>query len=159
MEQKRLGRWLHGVLIGVLICGAIGYGAVLPCYAVAMRGLYPEFSNRFWPWLLFLWATGIPVFAALGILWKVASNVGRDQAFSHQNERLFHRISAFALADTGFFFVGNVALFALGLSHPSVLLASFGVVFAGIAAAVVFSVLSRLVQKAVRLQEENDLTI
>ena len=62
-------------------------------------------------------------------------------------------------ADAAFFFVGNVLLFLLNMSHPSVALLSLGVVFVGIAVAVVAAVLSHLVQKAAVLQEQSDWTI
>lgn len=54
MEQKTLSKWLKLILLGVAICGLIVYVAVIPMYGLSLRSLYPEFSNRFWPWLLFM---------------------------------------------------------------------------------------------------------
>ena len=50
MEQKTLSKWLKLILLGVAICGLIVYVAVIPMYGLSLRSLYPEFSNRFWPW-------------------------------------------------------------------------------------------------------------
>ena len=62
--------------------------------------------------------------------------------------------------DSGYFFIANMTLlFLLNMSHPSVMLASLVVDFAGVAVAVVAAVLSHLVQKATELQQQQELTI
>ena len=45
------------------------------------------------------------------------------------------------------------------MNHPGVLLLSFAVDFAGVAASVFFAALSHLILKAAKMKEENDLTI
>ena len=66
---------------------------------------------------------------------------------------------ALAGGDAVFFFLGNLLLLLLNMSHPGVTLLSLLVVFAGAAVAVAAGALSHLVQKAALLQEESDLTI
>ena len=90
---------------------------------------------------------------------RIATNIGRDRSFSNENASLLKWISVLAAADAAFFFLGNVVMLLLDMSHPSVVLASFIIVFAGIAVAVISAVLSHLVKKAAVLQEESDLTI
>ena len=159
MEQKTLSRWLKAILAGVGLCGLLVYALILPQCGLSLRARYPEFSDRFWPWLIFLWATGIPCFAVLMDAWKIAGNIGKDRSFSEENARLFQKISVFSAADAGFFFVGNLILLLLDMSHPSVVLFSLIVVFAGVAVAVAAAVLSHLVKKAALLQEQSDWTI
>lgn len=159
MEQKNLSKWLKCILIGVGICGLIVYTTVIPMCGITLRTRYPEFSNRFWPWMIFLWISGIPCFIVLVFSWKIATNIGRDQSFSNTNAKLLKWISGLSAADTGFFFIGNVLMFLFNMSHPSVIFASFVVVFVGVAVAVVSAVLSHLVQKAAQLQEQSDWTI
>ncbi|MBP3541569.1 MAG: DUF2975 domain-containing protein [Clostridia bacterium] len=159
MEQKHLSKWLKMILIGMAICGLIIYAFVLPMYGLSLRSLYPEFSNRFWPWLIFLLLSGIPCFVVLVFIWKIADNIGNDRSFSNQNASLLKGISILAAADSAFFFVGNVVLLLLSMSHPGVVLASFAVEFIGVAIAVAAAALSHLVKKAAALQEQSDLTI
>ncbi len=159
MEQKTLSKWLKCILIGVGICGLIVFAAVIPMYGISVRTMYPEFSNRFWPWLVFLWISGLPCFVALAMAWKIAANIGADRSFSEQNALMLRRISELAIGDAGFFFAGNILLLMLNMSHPSVVIASAGIAFAGVAAAVVCAVMSHLVKKAADLQEQSDLTI
>lgn len=159
MEQKNLSKWLKCILIGVAVCCIVIYAIIFPTWGIALRDMYPELSNRFWPWLIFLWISGIPCFSVIVLAWKIAVNIGRDRSFSNDNAQLFKWISVLSAFDSVFFFTGNVLMLLFNMSHPSVVLASFLIVFAGIAVAVVSAVLSYLVRKAAKLQEESDLTI
>lgn len=159
MEQKHLSKWLKLILVGIAICGLIVYVAVIPMYGLSLRTSYPEFSNRFWPWLIFIWVTGIPCFMVLYFGWKIATNIGKDLSFSEQNALLLKKISVLSVSDAGFFFAGNIVLLLLNMSHLSVVIASFGIAFVGVAIAVASAVLSHLVKKAAILQEQSDWTI
>ncbi len=87
MEQKALSKWLKVIIIGVGICGLVVYFLILPEFGKTMVEKYPEFQNRYYPWLIFLWATGIPCYTALVFGWKIAANIGRDRSFSMDNAR------------------------------------------------------------------------
>lgn len=159
MEQKALSKWLKLVLLGVGLCGLAVYLGIIPAYGLSLRSLYPEFSNRFWPWLIFIWVSGLPCYAALALGWRIAGNIGRDRSFSMDNARCLRTVSLLAALDSAYFFLGNLVLLFLNMSHPGVVLMSLLVVFAGAAVAVAAAALSHLVRKAALLQEENDLTI
>ncbi|MBR2902545.1 MAG: DUF2975 domain-containing protein [Clostridia bacterium] len=159
MEQKFFSKWLKVVLIGVALCGLVVYALVVPVYGMNLRSLYPEFSNRFWPWLLFIWVSGVPCFTVLGYAWKIATNIGNDRSFTDQNASLLKTISFLSALDAAFFFVGNIVLLFLNMSHPSVVIASLVIVFVGVAVAVASAALSHLVKKAAVLQEQSDWTI
>lgn len=159
MEQKALSKWLKVILIGVGLCGLVVYFFIFPSYGDSLVYSYPEFSNRYWPWLIFLWVSGIPCYAVLVFGWKIASNIGKDKSFSDDNARFLKWISWLAAGDSIFFFVGNVVLVFANMSHPAVALFSLLVIFAGVAVTVASAALSHLVQKAAALQEQSDLTI
>ena len=159
MEQKHLSNWLTLILVGVGICGVIVYAMAVPMYGLSLCSLYPEFSNRFWPWLLFIWVSGIPCFMVLYYGWKIATNIGNDRSFTDQNASLLKTISVLAALDAAFFFVGNIVLLFLNMSHPGVVIASLVIVFVGVAVAVASAALSHLVKKAAVLQEQSDWTI
>lgn len=159
MEQKTLSKWLKCILVGAGVCGAVVYFGILPIFGSALRELYPAEGNPYYPWLFFLWASGIPCYAVLVLGWKIAGNIGADRSFSQSNAKLLGQISILSAADAAFFFVGNVVLLFLNISHPSIALASLLVVFAGAAISVASAVLSHLVKKAADLQEQSDWTI
>lgn len=159
MDQRKLSRWVRCILAAAGVCGLIVYALVVPRYGLGLRQAYPEFANRFYPWLIFIWLSGAPCFAVLALGWRIAAGIGAGRAFTRQNARYLQWISMLAAADAAFFFAGNLLLFLLDMSHPAVLLASLAVVFAGVAVAVGAAVLSHLAQKAAALQEQSDLTI
>lgn len=159
MEQKALSKWLKIILVGVAACGLAVYALIVPMCGLSLRSLYPEFSNRFWPWLGFILVSGIPCFIVLYYAWRIVTNIGNDQSFTEQNAALFKSISFLSALDAGFFFVGNIVLLLLNMSHPGVVVASLVIVFVGIAVAVASAALSHLVKKAAALQEQSDWTI
>ncbi len=159
MEQKSLAKWLKIILVGVGLCGLIVYFVIFPSYGQSLVTDYPEFANRFWPWLIFLWVSGIPCYIVLVFGWMIASNIGKDRSFSNENAKYLKWISGLAAGDGIFFFIGNVVLLFTNMSHPGVALFSLIVVFAGVAVAVAAAALSHLVKKAAVLQEQSDLTI
>ena len=81
------------------------------------------------------------------------------RSFSETNAKLLQWISYLAAADAGFFFVGNIVMLFLSMSHPGITLLSLLVVFAGAAVAAAAAALSHLVKKAAALQEQSDWTI
>lgn len=160
MKQAFLANWLKLIIAGVGICGLIVYTLVFPILgqmiAAAENGVY---DHCYWPWLIFIWATGIPCYAALGFAWKIAGNIGADKSFSHSNAKMLKWISVLAVSDATFFFVGNFVFLFFNMNHPGIVLFSQIIVFAGIAVAVAAAALSHLVLKAADLQEQSDYTI
>ena len=160
MRQKSLSNWLKFIIIGVGLCGLVIYLLVVPMLgqtvAVAEDGV---FDHLYWPWLVFIWVTALPVCAALAFGWIIAVNIGKDRSFCVENARLLKWISGLAAGDAAFFFLGNVIYLLLGWSHPGVTLLCLVVVFVGVAISVAAAALSHLVMKAVLLQEQSDLTV
>lgn len=159
MKQKMLSRWLKCIIIGMALCGIIIFAAVVPALGMSLRAEYPEFANRFIPWLVFIWCSGIPCFAVLVFAWRIAANIGLDRSFSEENAKWLLWISCLAAGDAGFFFSGNILLLLFNMNHPGIVLASMMVVFVGVAVAVASAALSHLVKKAAALQEQSDWTI
>ena len=116
MEQKALAKWLKFILIGVGLCGLAVYFIVIPSYGDSLICDYPEFANRFWPWMLFLWISGIPCYPALVLGWKIAANIGNDQSFSNSNAKYHKWVAWLAAGDAIFFFIGNIALWFVNMT-------------------------------------------
>lgn len=159
MEQRTLVRWLKLLVIFVAVCGVALCAGILPMAGKRLAAAYPEFSDCYLPWLIFVWILAVPCFIALALAWKIFGNIERDCSFCVENADALRKISFLAAADAGFLFFGNVLFLVLNMNHPSVLLASCMIVIVAIGISVAAAVLSHLVLKAAKLQEENDLTI
>ena len=160
MKQEILAKWLKIIIVGVSICILIVYAYATPVFGGNLvYNAYPEFSSWYKPWLLFIIGTAIPIAIALVYCWRIASEIGKDNSFSYVNAKMLKKIAVLAIADAGYFFVGNVVLLFASMNHPGILMLSLMLSFAGIAIAVAFLALSHLVTKAAEIREENELTI
>ena len=85
MGQKTLSNWLRLVIVGTGICALAVYLVIVPSYGVSVAARNPECAYRYWPWLIFIWLTAVPCFAALFLGWRIAANIGRDRSFTMEN--------------------------------------------------------------------------
>lgn len=159
MNQSNLSKWLKFITVVVGIMGAIVFFILLPMIGNDIAIMNKEYAFCYWPWLLFIWGMGIPCYLVLVFFWKICREIENDNSFSKKNAELLSWISRLAIIDTIICFIGNMIFFILGMSHPSVVIGFLFVIFAGITVAVVSAALAHLVDKASRIQEENDLTI
>lgn len=159
MKQESLAKWLKGIIIGVFICGLILCFYVLPFWGKEVIEGNLELNQGFLPWMIFLWLAALPCFGVLVLGWKVAGEIGKDHSFSEKNAKYLKQVSGLALADSAFFFAGNLLYLILGFNRMGILFLSCVIVFVGIAVSVASALISHLVYKAARMQEENELTI
>ena len=159
MKQDKLAGWLKFIILGVGLCILIVYVFVVPMFGRTIVDDAPEFAGWYVPWLVFISITAVPVFIALFFCWKVANNIGNDRSFSMDNANLLKWISWLAAADSAYFFIGNIVLLLLNMSHPGMTLMSMLIAFIGVAVSIASAALSHLIVKAADLQEQSDLTI
>jgi len=159
MKQTTLAKWLKVIIIIAALFGISVFAIFIPLCGKDLTAAYPEFENRYWPWLIFLWAAAVPCFAALITGWMLADSMKKDKCFTFANAKRLKLISLLAAGDTAFFFAGNIVLLFLDLSHPGIVLETLVIVFAGIAISVAAAALSHLIRKAAELQEQSDLTV
>lgn len=159
MKQKSLAKWLKFIIVLVGICGLVFYGGIIPFLGIGISDVYPEYSYCFLPWLIFLLVTAVPCYIALGLAWKISSNIGKDKSFTSNNAKSLKHISVLAVINSVYFFIGNVVFFILNMNPIQVLGISIILIFFGIAIAVASAVLSYLVNKAAELQNQYDLTV
>lgn len=159
MEQKSLAKWLKLVIAGMGVCGLLFYGYIIPQIGRDIASYFVEFSDCYWPWLVCLWITAVPCYGAMVFGWQIASDIGADQSFTEKNAWRLKAISVLAIIDCCYFFAANIVFLLLDMNHPGMFLLSFFVIFVGVAVAVAAAVLSHLVKKAAKLQEQSDYTI
>ena len=159
MEQKALSKWLKIIIVGCAICGLIIYGGIIPALGKDIAIDNQELAYCYYPWLLFIWASGIPCYIVLLLGWNISTRIGNNQSFCIENAKDLKNISILAAIDSIFVFVMNIVYLILNMNHPSIVICSLFVVFAGAVVSVVSAVLSHLIKKASDLQEQSELTI
>ncbi|SCP97213.1 DUF2975 domain-containing protein [Anaerobium acetethylicum] len=159
MNQMSLAKWLKVITIGVGVCGLIFYFGIVPYLGSGLAEQNPELAHAFWPWMVFIWLTGVICYIALFDFWQICCEIGADNSFSEKNALKLKRISQLAAGDSALFFAGNILFLLLDMNHPGIVLLSLLLVFAGIAVAILSAALSHLVLKACDIQDENNLTI
>jgi hypothetical protein len=156
MRQRKISYWLKGITILLGVMGIIFFGG-LTCCAFWQREQEPK--NLLWTFIFSSWYIAVLCYGVLIEFWKVCTQIGRDNSFSGENARCFHRMGMYgALAGAGF----TVRLVYLAIEGAlGLLFAAFTII--EILVALIFLVLcealSQLILNAYEMKRENDLTI
>lgn len=159
MKQKELSIWIRIIVILAAVCVAILGCFVAPEIGSILVELNPDYASFYWPCLIFIWITAIPVCAFLLMVWQIATDIGRDKSFCHANARRLKVCCILALTDTLLYICGGIVLGLTNALHFSVLFIIVTLVSVGFVITVCCAALSHLTRKAADLQSENDLTV
>lgn len=159
MTQKSLANWVKLIVLGIGIFGVIVFGIVTPMWASTDMFTTSFFSCYYWHWIGFLGVATIPCYIVLVYVWKIANQIALNNSFSIENSYYLRNISIIVAGNTAFFFIVNVIYLALGISSLSILIVSMIFVLIGISITLCAALISHLVYKAAKLQEQSDLTI
>ena len=156
MSQKSLSYWLKFVIIIMALCALAVHSAVSLMLIVSEA---EEIDKLRTPWLIFLWASAIPIFFAVISSWKTATNIGIGNAFCMQNAKHLKNIAICSAVDAAWVLIGETVLLLLNMNHPGVFLFSMVIVAIGVAISVAAACLSYYIKKAAELREQAELTI
>lgn len=159
MKQKELSIWLKFL---VVLSGAMGFVLMFwlaPTYGRMLAMTNPRLAHTFWPSLAFVWGAGIPIYLMLYEGWKIFTNIGEDQSFSQDNVDRLKKISILAIIEIILYLAATIVLLVYGITNIAVYIVIFMILFVSIFIAMSGATLSHLVNKALELKKENDLTI
>lgn len=159
MNHKKTSIQLKVIIIAMAIFGLMVYSWIVPTLGQNFANMFPECAYAYWPWLIFIWATGIPCYGALIFAWNIAGRIGQDNSFSVENGISMKRIAQLAAFDGVFFFLGNLALLFAGINHPGIVIVALFATCIAMAFSVAASALSHLIMEAAALQEQSNFTI
>lgn len=155
MKQKELSILLR-VIIAICALAALVFGAFVCITAAKSILLDHNWESVYLSLTVLLF---VPLFAALWELWRIFTEIGRDNSFCLENALRLRRVSFYAVADTILELISAVLLLSLDASHLVWLPVKLLLMLVGIAMAVACAALSHLTRKAALLKDENDLTI
>ncbi|HRQ37375.1 MAG TPA: DUF2975 domain-containing protein [Chloroflexota bacterium] len=112
------------------------------------------------PAIIYAYIGSIPFFVALYQAFKLLGYIEQDQVFSEKAVRALRKIKLCAVAIIGFI-VAGIAFIILGSEEDPAGVVAMGIytTFATVVIAVAAAVFERLLQNAVDIKSENDLTV
>ena len=159
MRTETNMKLLKVVILLAVAAVLLAYCWVMPNMAESFAAASPECRNMKLPWMIVIGATALPMLAAAVIGLNVVTNIQGGKCFTHGNARCIKYVAILAAADGGYFFLGNIVMLLIGMSHPGVMIISLIPSVMAFSLAVAFYALSHLTEKAALMQDDTDLTI
>ncbi|MDF2615163.1 MAG: hypothetical protein K0S71_2949 [Clostridia bacterium] len=147
------------VLIGLPVLALCIF--VLPEIAGFFAELNPKLDFLQYPFLIGLYVTAIVFFVALYQALRLLSYIDKNKAFSELSVRALKNIKYCAITMTVFYVVFMPLLYLMAEvdDAPGIILIGMFIIFGCMVVAVFAAVLQRLLQEAINIKSENDLTV
>lgn len=134
---------------------------VVPEIANFAAELYP--NNAYMKYLVFidLYATAIPFYFALYQAFKLLSYIDSNKAFSELSIKAIKIIKYCSITFCSLYAVGMPLFYLIAEADdaPGIILIGLAIIFASFVVAVFAAVLQKLLQNAIEIKSENDLTV
>lgn len=123
--------------------------------------LYPEMAYMKSLVLIDMYAAATPFFFALYQAFKLISNIDKNQAFSELSVIALKNIKYCAFTISTLYLLGMPLYYLMGkrVDPPSFIPMGLVIIFSSMVIAVFAAVLQRLLQEAINIKSENDLTV
>ncbi|MCC2529662.1 MULTISPECIES: DUF2975 domain-containing protein [Bacillus] len=147
------------ILIGIPVLALCIF--LVPQIANFAAELYPDISYLKYLVYIDLYAAAIPFYFALYQAFTLLSYIDRNKAFSELSVRALKKIKYCAIT-ISLLLVAGMPLFYLIAEMddaPGIILIGLVLIFASMVIAVFAAVLQRLLQEAIDIKSENDLTV
>ena len=159
MKTKTVTYWLKAVVLFIALLGLAFFGGAT-AYAYVYK---PDYNEPIPVYLrqniIPLWITAILCYVILFFFWKIVTEIGKDNSFSMENVKNFKNMAVCGVL----LIVEHIVLLVIWIVKSEVALIPLSYTLLKILAFIIFVILcfamSRLVQNAYELKQENDLTI
>lgn len=123
--------------------------------------LYPDHTYLKYLIFLVMYAAAIPYYIALYQAFKLLSYIDKNDAFSQISVEALMKIKYSAISISVIYVLGLPLFYLIAERDdaPGVILVGLGLIFAPLVIAVFAAVLQRLLQEAINMKLENDLTV
>ncbi|MGG0642633.1 DUF2975 domain-containing protein [Sporosarcina gallistercoris] len=134
---------------------------VAPHIAEFFAELAPKWSFLRYPFLVGLYAAALIYFAALYQTMKLLTYIDRNTAFSEASVSVLKKIKLCGVSIGTLFVFFMPLLFLMGDADdaPGIIVIGLGIIFGCLVIAVFAAVLQKLLQNAIDIKSENDLTV
>ena len=139
----------------------------IPVLALCIYGLpklihiNPDYAHSLYPIVIGMYLSAIPFYCALFQAYRLLSYIDKDNAFSQISVNALKKIKNCAISISALYVVilPFVYLLAEKDDDPGLILVGMIPIFASLVIAVFAAVLQRLLQDAIDIKSENDLTV
>ncbi|MBB4075475.1 hypothetical protein GGR02_003309 [Anoxybacillus voinovskiensis] len=134
---------------------------VLPKFPNFYAHWLPELAYLRYPIVIFFYVTAIPFFFALYQAFHMLTYIDKNEAFSDLSVKALKHIKHCA-ASISLLYIAGMPFFYLTADlddAPGIIIIGLMVVFGALVVAVFAAVLQKLLQKAIEIKSENDLTV
>ena len=169
MTQKQCANLLKAVLAAAALGVTFVYFWLAPHVAQNYLRAVPAYAFAYWPWLGFVLISCVPVYIAFAEIWAIFTRIGLDRSFCPENAESMRFVAILAGAEAAYLLLGFAAMWIWSVhngflqtiikTHPGVFFIFIFFAFAAAMISAFCAALTMLIRKAIRLQEENDLTI
>lgn len=159
MKLSRATILLKAVLVlSAIVLGFVVFGGV-PAFMRHVADVRPDLAG--WDYIMrgYGLLMALPVWAVMGILWLVFDTIPKNEPFCTGNVRRFRLIVWLAAGDLVLALALGLFLAISGVTPPFIMMCLTGAAYLGTVAIVVFYVLAGLLQNAVAIKQDNDMTI
>lgn len=121
----------------------------------------PEYSYAFYAVIIVLYAAAIPFFFALYQATRLLSYIDQSTAFSDLSVKALRKIRNCAAVITALFVLCLPFIYIIAENDdaPGMILFGMAIIFGSVVIAVFAAVLQKLLQSAIAIKSENDLTV
>jgi hypothetical protein len=139
----------------------IGAGALALALIVLPLGIMTDQTGYYRPILIGMYVPAIPFFFALHQSLKLLRYIDDNSAFSNLSVNALKNIKYCGLTISGLYTLGMPFIFSAGDKDdaPGVVAIGLIIIFASFVIAVFAGLLQKLLQSAIKIKEENDLTV
>ncbi len=139
----------------------MGLGVLGLCIFALPAAIRSDNTGAYRPILVGMYVPGIPFFIALYQTLNLLSYIDKNKAFSPLSVKALKNIKYCAIAISALYTAGMPYIYRVAeqADAPSVIVIGLVIIFASIVIAVFAAVLEQLLQNAIAIKSENDLTV
>ncbi|MEK5040389.1 DUF2975 domain-containing protein [Sporosarcina sp. FSL K6-3457] len=145
------------ILMGVPVLALCTFGV----YELTNNPVNPDYAHMLYPILIGMCVSAIPFFIALYQAFKLLNYIDKNQSFSELSVTALKNIKFCAITISGLYMIILPFVFLVADldDAPGLVIVGMIPVFASMVIAVFAAVLQRLLQEAIHIKSENDLTV
>ncbi|MCY9663082.1 DUF2975 domain-containing protein [Paenibacillus chondroitinus] len=147
------------IVIGIPILALCIF--LVPKFGNFAGGLYPDMAYMQPLVLIDMYAAAIPFYIALYQAFKLLSYIDKNLAFSELSVTSLKKIKYCAITISGLYLSGMPLYYYIArkVDPPIITVTGWVIIFASIVIAVFAAVLQKLLQEAIYIKSENELTV